>query len=167
MNKKLLLFTIIGIIFVSVTGTILHFVYEMSGYHYIAGLFAPVNESTWEHMKLIFFPMLIYTLIIYSPLKSKYPCIGSALSSGILAGTFLIPIIFYTYTGILGFNLFYLDAATFYASVIIAFVISYKIASKCRKTKFSSLLGIAIFILIVLFFIFTYYPPKIGLFAIP
>ena len=167
MNKKLIFYTIIGIIFVSVTGTVLHFIYEMSGYYYIAGLFAPVNESTWEHMKLIFFPMLVFALVSYLPLKTKYPCIGAAMSAGILTGTALIPVIFYTYSGVLGFNTLYLDIATFYICVIAAFFVVYKIASKCKKTKLSSILGMIVFAMIIMFFVFSYYPPQLGLFAIP
>lgn len=167
MNRKLIFYIITGIIFVSVTGTVLHFAYEMSGYHYAAGLFAPVNESTWEHMKLIFFPMLVFSLFSQLPLKAKYPCIGAAMSAGILTGTALIPIIFYTYSGVLGFNTLCLDIATFFISVIIAFFVVYKVALKCEKTKLSSLLGIIVFAMIVMFFVFSYYPPKIGLFAVP
>ena len=45
-----------GILFVSIAGTLAHFVYEWSNNNYILGFFFPVNESTWEHMKLFFFP---------------------------------------------------------------------------------------------------------------
>ena len=85
-----------GILFVSIVGTLWHFVYEWSGQNPIVGLFFPVNESTWEHMKLLFFPMLLYTLYAYKKLKDAFPCIPSALLYGILSGTFLIPLLFYT-----------------------------------------------------------------------
>ena len=42
-------------------GTLFHFIYEWSGFHPLAGLFAPVNESTWEHLKMLFFPVLLLT----------------------------------------------------------------------------------------------------------
>ena len=54
--------TLIGILFVSVTGTLSHFLYQFSGNCFLTGLFSPVGESTWEHMKLLFFPMLFYSL---------------------------------------------------------------------------------------------------------
>ena len=60
-------FTVIGILFVSVAGTLLHFVYDWSGQNPLVGFFAPVNESTWEHMKLLLFPMLLYGLIAREP----------------------------------------------------------------------------------------------------
>ena len=64
-NKRLYISTIIGTIFVSAAGTLLHFVYGWTGNHFIVGLFAPVNESTWEHMKLLYFPMLLYCAAEY------------------------------------------------------------------------------------------------------
>lgn len=71
-------FTVIGILFVSVAGTLLHFVYDWSGQNPLVGFFAPVNESTWEHMKLLFFPMLLYGLVAVPILKSAYPFLPCA-----------------------------------------------------------------------------------------
>ena len=102
--SKLKYYTIAGTIFVIITGSLAHFVYEWSGKNFILGLFFPVSESTWEHMKLCFFPMLIYSLFMNKRLKDDYPCVTTALLSGILLGTFFIPVIFYTYSGILGSN---------------------------------------------------------------
>ena len=88
---------IIGTIFVLITGTLSHFVYDWSGQNFIVGFFSPVNESTWEHMKLSFFPMLLFSVYLAAMLKGKYPCIISASACGILLATFLIPVLFYTY----------------------------------------------------------------------
>lgn len=115
-------FTLIGIIFVLVTGSLAHFVYDWSLQNFIIGFFFPVSESTWEHMKLIFFPMLLYGLFLYSRLKEDYPCLASALPAGILSGTFLIPVLFYTYSGILGKNYMALDITTFVIAVLVAFI---------------------------------------------
>lgn len=100
--KQLKHYTINGILFVLVSGSLTHFFYEWSGHNPIVGLFTPVNESIWEHMKLLFFPMLAYSFFMVFKLKADYPCIRSALCFGILAGTLCIPILFYTYTALLG-----------------------------------------------------------------
>ena len=165
--NKLKRYTIIGTIFVIITGSISHFIYEWSGNNFILGFFFPVNESTWEHMKLCFFPMLIYSLFMNKKLKDDYPCVASALLSGILLGTFLIPVIFFTYTGILGRNYLPLDIATFIFSVIIAFVTVYKLTLSCKMSSCNSWLGLSVFIMAVCFFVFTYLPPDIGLFIAP
>ena len=63
MSKKLLKYDIIGFVFVSIIGTLAHFVYEWTNKCVIAAFFCPINESPWEHLKLIFFPYLIWTVI--------------------------------------------------------------------------------------------------------
>ena len=62
--NKLKCYTIAGAVFVLIAGTVSHFVYEWSGNRPAVGLFFPVNESVWEHMKLVFFPMLFYALAV-------------------------------------------------------------------------------------------------------
>lgn len=165
--KRLIRYTIIGTVFVSILGTLSHFFYEWSDNSLIVGLFSPVNESTWEHMKLIFFPMLFFSIRAIPRLKGDYPCIASSLLSGILLGTALIPVIFYTYTGILGYNRLALDIATFALSVIIAFYTAYRLTTSCRMQRHIWILYAAICIAMLCFFLFTFCPPDIGLFASP
>ena len=168
-----------GIIFVSVIGTLWHFVYEWSGQNFIVGFFFPVNESTWEHMKMLFFPMLLYSLYMNkkqrTPLftghssdkKDAFSCILSASLCGILSGTFLIPVFFYTYTGILGRDYIALDIATFIGSVIMAFWIAYRFTLSCKLHSLQFVLKAAVFAAAICFLLFTYYPPDIGIFAVP
>ncbi|MDD6627897.1 MAG: DUF6512 family protein [Lachnospiraceae bacterium] len=165
--SKLKLYTIAGTIFVIITGSLAHFVYEWSGKNFILGFFFPVSESTWEHMKLCFFPMLIYSFFMNKRLKDDYPCVTTALLSGILLGTFFIPVIFYTYSGILGSNYVPLDIAVFAISVIIAFWAVYKLTLSCKMISCSFRLGLFIFVIAVCFLVFTYIPPDIGLFIAP
>ena len=68
--KQLKRCIIIGTIFVLILGTLSHFFYEWSNDNQIIGLFSPVNESVWEHMKLVFFPMLFYSIIAFQSLKN-------------------------------------------------------------------------------------------------
>lgn len=150
-----------------IAGTLSHFVYEWSGNNFIVGFFFPVNESTWEHMKLCFFPMLLYAFFLEKKLAGTYPCVTSALPFGILLGTLLIPVVFYTYSGILGGNFLILDLLTFAFSVLTAFFAVYRLTLSCRLVSNVFLLSILVFVLAVCFFIFTYFPPHIGLFKIP
>ncbi len=165
--KKLKKYTIIGIIFVIAAGFIWHFVYDWSGNSYVLGFFFPVNESTWEHMKLLFFPMLIYAVFMNRKFKAAYPCITSALLFGILAGTAIIPVLFYTYSGILGKSYPVLDISTFLVSTVFVFVLVYRLTLSCRLQSREFLLKILVVFTAVCFVVFTYYPPGIGLFTSP
>ena len=72
MNKRILKLEAIGFIFTSVLGTLMHFFYEWSGNNTFVGLFCPVNESPYEHLKLLFFPALFYFIIEYFLCKDSY-----------------------------------------------------------------------------------------------
>lgn len=165
--KGLKTYIISGVIFVSLLGTLLHFAYNFTGKNAIAGLFAATNESTWEHMKLLFFPMYFYSLFVGKNLKKIYPCINSSLAFGTLLGTFLIPVLFYTYSGILGFNIPIIDISTFYISVIISFFAVYKTTISCSLSTHKTLFDIMLFIMAVLFIIYGVFPPDIALFKAP
>lgn len=165
--KHLKRYTIIGIIFVVIMGSLAHFLYDWSGNNKIVGLFTPINESIWEHMKLLFFPMFLYSLFIIFKFQKIYPCITSALCFGIVTGTLLIPIFFYAYTGILGKDFFILDIATFIVSILIAFWLSYKLTIPCRLEPYTCLLCFLVFVLFICFLQFTYHPPAAKIFEYP
>ena len=91
----------ISFLIASLLGTLFHFVYEWSGDNFFVGLFFPVNESTWEHLKLVFIPILLVSVLEYfiSEIpRNDYPCIK--LRSALLA-MLIIVVLFYTYTGVL------------------------------------------------------------------
>lgn len=165
--KQLKHFTMIGVVFVLITGTLAHFLYDWSGKNPVIGLFTPVNESIWEHMKLLFFPMLLYSLIMIFKFRGMYPCITSSFCFGILAGSLLIPVLYYVYTSILGSDVFVLDIGIFILSIIIAFWLSYKLTLSCRLKPCTLLLCALTVILLACFIVFTYHAPGIALFADP
>ena len=165
--KTLRRYTVIGILFVMLTGTLAHFLYDWSGKHGVVGLFSPVNESVWEHMKLLFFPMLLYSLFLIGRLKGDFPCLPSSLWAGLLAGTLAIPLLYYGYTCILGRDVFLLDLGIFLLSVLIAFRIACRLALSCKGKPYGILLGCFVCILLACFLWFTYHPPKAGLFTDP
>lgn len=165
--KRIRRYAVIGILFVLFTGTLAHFLYKWSGNQKIVGLFTPVNESVWEHMKLVFFPLLLYAPIMVFRLRDHCPGILSSLCGGLLAGTLAIPVLFYGYTFILGRNVFFLDIAVFILSVLIAFRISYRLALYRSPKPATILLVCSVCILFGCFLWFTYHPPGGSLFTDP
>ena len=165
--KGIKTYILTGIIFVSVVGTLLHFAYQWSGNNVLVGLFTPINESIWEHTKLLFFPMLLYSLYINKKINKQYPCINSAMIFGALSGVLLIIVLFYTYSGIVGFHTPIVDMSIFYISVITSFYIVYQTAIKCTVDNYSTILKIIQFALICFYIIFTFSPLDIPLFINP
>ena len=166
-DKKLLKFQIFAIIFSIVLGTLLHFTYEWSGQNCIVAIFSSVNESTWEHLKLAFYPMLIILIIGYFYMGKKYIF---PQTIGILTTIAFITVFFYTYTGVIGKNIDILNISTFIIGIIIGEIVTYLVFKNIEKNSIDLLNKIAIAIILALLFgfiIFTFNPPKINLFLDP
>lgn len=166
-NINLILkFQIFSGIFTAILGTLLHFTYKWSNCNTFVGVFSAVNESTWEHLKLLFFPMLITTIVGYlfmNKYSSNFVC---AKMFGIVASILFTTIFFYTYTGIIGTHFAIVDISSFFIAVILGEYIAYRILI----SNFSCNNIGAIFILIVLllcFICFTFFPAKINYFKDP
>ena len=160
---------IIGFFFTSLMGTLLHFAYEWSGSSPFVAFFAAVNESTWEHLKLLVMPFLLFSISEYFICGKTHGNFAAAKFFGALAGMLTITVLFYTYSGILGYSLPAINIAIFYIGVFMAYYVSFRILKGERFTspaaKRLSLFGIAG--LLALFFLFTFEPPKLGIFADP
>ena len=157
-----------GIIFTLATGTLLHFFYKWSGQNPFAALFSPVNESVWEHLKLLFFPVLLYTLfeiIVLFKLTGRFL---TARISGLLLGMFFVISAFYTYTGIIGRNFPALDILIFVLSILITFFFSRWLEVRHSGFQLPLLASYALLLLLIIFFFsFTFCPPDLPLFLEP
>ena len=160
-RKNLLAFLIIGII-----GTVLHFTYELSGENPIVGLFSAVNESVWEHQKLLFFPSVLFFTAEYLTQKEKTKHYPIASILGIIFGNITIISLFYTYTGIIGKSYVIIDILLFFIGVIVTIAVRNTII---KNTKYNSKNYDIIAVLLTLFIMFlfgffTFYPPQIPIF---
>ena len=163
---KIKRFQILSVIFVWITGTLLHFTHDCFPNSAVFTIISAVNESMWEHLKLVFFPMLFMTVIGYFYNKDINNFLYAKLASILVAMSFIV-VFFYTYTGVIGRNFAVLDIGNFFVAVALGEYYAYKIMLS-DKDKIRSALAVAILVVIFLCFaIFTYYPPSIGLFANP
>lgn len=162
LKSKLLLFECLCLVFCLIFSFINHFLYEWTNNSLLVAPFVPVNESVWEHAKLLFFPFLFFSIFEFFYFNDLKNCIF-AKSLALLVCTPLMIIIFYTYTGIIGQN--YLIADILLAIAIIVFMnyLSYKIII-CNHIFYLNWIFIFVIIMFFLFFIFTFYPPRIPLF---
>lgn len=169
MNKKIIKTFIIMTILVLILGTLLHFTYEWSNNNSFIGIFSATNESTWEHLKLAFFPMLITGIISYFYIKNISNNFIEGLTVGILVSMLFIVVFFYGYQLILGSDYFILDILDFIIGICLGEFIFYTIVSMENYSSFyTKLICFTILaILLVLFIVFTFYPPNYGIFVSP
>ncbi len=159
-------YQIFSIIFTFILGTLLHFTYELSGGNIVIASFSAVNESVWEHLKLLYFPMLLTLIIGYFYIGknvSNYLC---SKTVGIIASMLFTVIFFYTYSGILGKNIAIIDISLFFVATVLGEYVAYRL----MNSNFICNTKIAIFVLILIgicFVIFTYSAPELGIFKDP
>ena len=165
-TSKLLKIELIVTILELILGTLLHFIYEWSGNNVIIASFSAVKESVWEHLKLVFYPMLILGLIEYYFVKNIANNYIEAKAIGTFTAISFIVISFFTYTGIIGTNFFIIDILIFIISIILGEWTSYKLMKRKNESTIQTKIlagGILIFLLSC-FIIFTYVTPQVNLF---
>lgn len=167
MKRSIGLWQLMGFAVTSLLGTILHFLYEWLGNAVWIAPFSGVNESTWEHMKLLFWPMFIYALVqsFFFKEEKGYWCVKL---KGIIFGIILIPILFYTYNGVIGKSPDWINIAIFFIAAAAVYLYETK-QFKAEKTncKFPKLALVALCVIALLFVIFTFATPEIGIFKDP
>lgn len=72
-NQKWHTWETAGLFAVILLGNTLHFVYDWTGQARWAAFISAVNESTWEHMKLLFVPWFLWTIAECIGLRSLRP----------------------------------------------------------------------------------------------
>jgi len=166
MKNKLLTWEIGGFFFIGLIGAALHFTFEMSNFSSMeVAYFSAVNESTWEHLKMVFFPGFLFALI-------QYTYVRDVVNNYIIAkvvGLFLMPLViavgWYIYAPILGRSYFPADLFLFYLAVFVGQVVSYKLLSRPPLEKKYTQAAIVFFlVMFVAFSTFTFYPPNMFLF---
>ena len=166
MKKSLALWTLAGATFTAVLGTVLHFLYGWADSAAVAP-FSAVNESTWEHMKILFFPMLIFGCIQWAFFRTEYDGFWWIKGIGITVGTVGIPVLFYTYNGAFGKSPDWLNVLFFFIADIGAYMLEWWLLHKDFYRPFSVVAVVVLCAVAILFVVFSFYPPKLPLFQDP
>lgn len=158
---------IINMFFIGFLGTLFHFVYKWSGENKIIALFAPVNESIFEHLKLLFFPWLFF--LVFELILFKEKQIIPSKFLGIFIGMLSVIVLFYTYSGVLGYFVDFINILIFFIAVAIQYIVTVLLLKNNKlNSRFSIVFAlIMIVVFMIMFFVFTFYPPQIALFKDP
>ena len=168
MKRSIGLWQLVGFGVVSLAGTLLHFLYDWLGESPLVAPFSGVNESTWEHMKLLFWPMLLYAVVesFFFRREDRFWCIKLR---GILLGLGLIPLIFYTYNGVIGPSPDWLNITIFFLSAALSFLYETRLFSSLDKAACPSprAAKLILSLLALGFILFTFKTPRLSLFRDP
>lgn len=168
MKKTVSYWQLAGYLFTAVVGTLLHFIFDWTGGNVLAALFSAVNESIWEHLKLLFYPMLFFAVAEYLSWGRETEFFWCIKLIGISLGLVLIPVAYYTYAGISGIKADWLNIAIFFLTAGLVFWVETKLFERGFTCSLSPQLAVLFIGLVaVLFTVFTFKPPHIPLFQDP
>lgn len=162
MKKRISIWQMSGFIFTAVAGTLLHFLFDWTGNNAFVALFSAVNESIWEHLKLLFYPMLLFAAAEYFMWGREKEGFWCVKLLGILLGFALIVTVYYTYTGALGVQADWFNIALFFLAAGLAYWVETKLFQRQISCGKWGILLIAL--LVAAFTVWTFSPPKIPLF---
>lgn len=155
-------YKILGIIIIFILCFPFHFLYELLP-NPIFSFFFPVNESIWEHMKLLFTPFILYTSFEYLLIKKEENNFWLQLGITPIIAIFAYLIIYLPIYSIIGENMFF-NIGLLLIIIALEQWISYQL-SISKNCKWQKVLGIVtVFTTLATFIYLTYFPPKIPLF---
>ena len=148
-------------------GTLLHFAYDLSGESALVAPFSGVNESTWEHMKLLFWPLLLFAIVqsFFFRDRKDFWCVKLWAT---LTGLALIPVLFYTYNGVIGKSSDPINISIFFLSAAASFLVEVWLLRREKPLRCSPRISLVlIFLLAALFVFFTFRTPQLAVFLDP
>ncbi len=160
---------IFALVFIGAVGGFGHFFYNWSDKNTIVGYFFPVNESPWEHLKLLFFPTVLFSIFECFTIKDNASSYAPAVAISLIVGLMTILTIFYTYSGVLGFKIEWFNIAIYYIALIFMLAVKWILASSgLIHGKLASILALVwLLAMAIMFIVFTYTPLDLGIFEEP
>ncbi len=160
-------FLIFSVIVISVIGTLSHFLYDISHHNKIVGLFAAVNESVWEHIKIALTPTLLWGLLdgyIYGTNANYF----FAKFVSLFAIIILMPMLYYGIKALIKKDSLVIDIISFYVIITISQYLFYLLLRIDTVPYFVNYLSCAgVFLLFGGYMIHTLMPAKNFLFKDP
>lgn len=166
-KKNLLHLEIGGAIAIILIGSLFHFCYEWSDEASIAGIFCAVNESVWEHMKIGFWPALFYGIFLWIYMENPPTNFLFAQTLSLYVLSITIPILFYSYTAVLGTHMLLIDILIFIIAIVLGRLTSYWIITREVREPWSGMTVLLLLVILFAYSTFTFYPPKLPLFKDP
>jgi hypothetical protein len=150
---------LLGIVGVAVIATLWHFLFFLTGEFAVIGAIVPVNNSVWEHFKVILYPVLLFSLI-------EYRYIGYHANNYIIAKTvtifltlLLIGAVFYTYFYAVKEQIAAANIAIFIGALIIGQLAGAWVMTNDPLPKYLKYVAIAFIIaLAIVLIVYTYNP---------
>ena len=130
-RKRVMFWEIGAFVFIMIAASALHFAFELSNFSSPVAVFGSVNESSFEHLKLFFWPALVFAFVQHAYVKGTVNnyWYGKALAMAVTPLGILVS--FYLYLGIVlpitGTGYLALDIGTGAFGVLLGNIVSFKL----------------------------------------
>lgn len=158
---------LLGIPVLFLVGSLFHFLYQLSGNNFLVGLIAPINESVWEHTKMVVLPIILWWSLFYLSQRERLSFDIDSWFTGLfvslLVSILAIPVLYYFYIGAFGVSLLWVDILILLIALALGQLLGlhvYQHSLAIDHKKVLLFLGV----ILLFYFIATVYPPKIPLF---
>lgn len=168
-RRLILLWEVGAFVFIMLAGSAFHFIYELSSFNSVAALFGSVNESAWEHLKLFFWPGLLFTLIQHAFVKDYVNNYWWGKAMALLITPLGVLASFYFYLGITlpiyGRGFLWADISTGAFGVVLGNIVAYRLLTAPQKVPSRETAGkVVMLVMTVAFLALTYFVPKLFVF---
>jgi hypothetical protein len=166
-NQKIIYARMIGLVVLILLGLIFHELYKSTEIT-LLGVISPINESKWEHWKMVFFPMLIVSIFEYHFIKDYVANYIFALALGIIVFELITFGLIELYGLFLGHSNLLVHVLTFVLGGVVGQTIRYIVMTQTAQSRFLLVIGLIILTAHLLTFsIFTFNPPRSEYFRDP
>ncbi|MEG0752534.1 MAG: DUF6512 family protein [Angelakisella sp.] len=161
---------LLGIPCLFLIGSVMHFIYDLTGQRFLVGLVAPTNESVWEHLKMVVLPLILWWTLYYAA-RGSYYRIGkdrwyTAALVSLLTSLIVIPCVFYFYTEAFGVELLIVDILILLLALLCGQLLGFHFYHHFAGISWITV-SIIFFLIVGLFAWFTIYPPALPIFQSP
>ncbi|MGI9319064.1 MAG: DUF6512 family protein [bacterium] len=168
-NTKLFFWEALGFVWIVLAGSALHYAFEISEYWTPMALIASVNESTWEHLKMYFWPGLLFVLVQYTYVRDVSNNYWFGKAVGLIVMPLAVVVLNNLYLAVslplYGRGFLAGDIAVGMLGVMFGSIVSYRILNGRPMRRQAIRLAAPIYLTMLLAFCsFTYFPPKLPLF---
>lgn len=147
----------------TLAGAALHFAYDWCQVPFV-GLFAPVNESVWEHLKLFFWPTLLAAFVLTRGAED-----GQRAWSGWLLAELMMPVwclgVFYALSCGFGLESLWIDIALYVLVMAGGFRLAFLHTRTGQSAWCAGVLVIAAGLYGASLILFTLAPPALPVFV--
>jgi hypothetical protein len=142
-------------------GSLLHFLFDWTNHNRFVAVFAAVNESYWEHIKIAVWPVMVVQLALFLSGGHLSPSFIPAATLALYSIPITMVGLVFAYKALTKRNILWIDITVFFVTIAIAQTLFVLVLDQLRPTLATIIFAVFFLLgLIVAFGLFTLRPPR-------